>query len=490
MATQLLEQIAVGQSGDVLVYVLECTAGVARNGKPFRKVLVTDRSGRRWAHKWDITAAECGLLVNDATARLRVTAKEPYKGGRDPELTIEACEAAPDADAAHFMPGGRSPAQADADWKQFGRLARSVGQPDLARLMRGIFRDKDVRAAFCAAPAAHANHHAYPGGLLEHTVEVAELAMDACRRLGSMDRDLLLTGALLHDIGKIREIDGTRPGYPFTDSGSLVGHVMLGSEMVGTAAQALEMPVDPALVCAVQHMILSHHGRKEWGAPVEPATPEAILLHNCDYISAQMFYCRDAAGRASESAFQWVPALDRRMYLSPAACRAPDADTAAHGADDGALWWEEAARPEIRIVAGGLADEDPPQMAAFPIYGCIAAGSAIRSEQNLEGYLALPMNGRAESEDFLLRVTGDSMRDAHILDGDIVRVRPPAGEPREGDIVAAVINGDATVKRFHRVPEGVVLKAENPAHADIPVTPADDFSVQGVVVGLLREHIQ
>jgi 3'-5' exoribonuclease len=488
MATQLLDQLAAGQSGEVLVYVLECAPGVARNGKPFRKVLVTDRSGRRWAHRWEITGAESRLLVKDAAVRACVTAKEPYKGGGDPELTIESFEAAPDADAAAFMPGGRSSAEADADWKRFGRLARSIGHPDLARLMRGIFSDKDVRGAFRAAPAAHVKHHAYPGGLLEHTVEVAELAMDACRRLGAMDRDLLLTGALLHDIGKIRELDCARPGYPFTDSGNFMGHVTLGSQMVGIAAQALEMPLEPALVCAVQHLILSHHGLKEWGAAVEPATPEAILLHNCDYISAQMFYCRDATGRASEPSFQWVPALDRRMYLSPAAGRAPETG----GADDGpdAPWWEEAGRPEIRIVAGGLADEGPPQMAAFPIYGAIAAGSAIRSEQNLEGYLALPMNGRAESEDFLLRVTGDSMRDAHILDGDIVRVRPHAGEPREGDIVAAVINGDATVKRFHRVPSGVVLKAENPAHADIPVAPADDFSVQGVVVGLLREHIQ
>jgi SOS regulatory protein LexA len=207
-----------------------------------------------------------------------------------------------------------------------------------------------------------------------------------------------------------------------------------------------------------------------------------------------MFYCRDAAAhaeKAGETSFQWVAALERRMRFPQGVADGRPQGCADGDADDGAgRWWEEAGRPEIRIVAGGLADEGPPQMAAFPIYGAIAAGSAIRSEQNLEGYLALPMNGRAESEDFLLRVTGDSMRDAHILDGDIVRVRPHAGEPREGDIVAAVINGDATVKRFHRVPSGVVLKAENPAHADIPVAPADDFSVQGVVVGLLREHIQ
>lgn len=479
-----LSELEIGQCGETMFYVVECAHRVAKTQQIYAELTVCDSSARRRALKWELSETEAGVLCRGAVVHALVLAGKPWKSSAgDPELTIRRFQPVADADPRHFLP----PRGADSrvDWRRFGALVTSVTQPDLLRLLRRLFQDKDLRVAFHNAPAAQHKHHPYPGGLLEHSVEVAELALDACRRLGGLDRDLVLTGALLHDIGKIREMECDMPGYPFTESGGLVGHVILGADMVREAVQGLP-GFDPRLSQALQHLILSHHGRKEWGAPVEPATPEALLLHSCDQISVQMFFCRDAARSVSDAPFQWVSALDRRMYLSPNAASPPAPPDEQEQPD--ANWWEEA-RPEIRIVAGGLAEAEAPQMAAFPIYGSIAAGSAIRAEQNLEGYLALPLTGHGDEGDFLLRVTGDSMRDAHILDGDIVRVRPRVAESREGDIVAALVNGDATVKRFHRNGGSVLLKAENPDYPDIPIGAADDFSVQGIVVGLLRERM-
>lgn len=486
MEQYALSALEIGQTGEVIVYIVECTHKVAKSRSPFAILTVRDASAERRAIKWDLTDAEAGQLRRGAVVRALVTAGQPYKSSApQPDLTIQRFEPVPDADTRHFLPPRVS--DSEEDWRRFGTLVKSVTEPDLARLLRRLFQDKDVRTAFTDAPAAKNRHHSYPGGLLEHSVEVAELALDACSRIGGLDRDLILTGALLHDIGKIHEMDCYEPGYPFTESGSLKGHVILGADMVREATLGLP-GFDHGLSEALQHLILSHHGRKEWGAPVEPATAEAVLLHNCDQISVQMFYCRDAARTADGEAFHWVANLERYMFLTPRLLQAPERAGSEDGTDS--PWWEENSRPEIRIVAGGLANEDgPPQMAALPIYGCIAAGSAIRAEQNLEGYLALPLTHHADAGDFLLRVTGDSMRDAHILDGDLVRVRPRSTEPRDGEIVAALVNGDATVKRFHRQGDGVLLKAENPAFMDIPVASSDDLSIQGIIVGLVREHV-
>jgi 3'-5' exoribonuclease len=490
MASHLLAQLTIGQQGETLMYIVECTRRFTQKNAAYADLTVCDSSGRRRAIKWNLTDQEAAALATGAVIHAMVEAIAPYNQpqGTEPDLNIRRFHPATDCNPKDFLPPRRS--DSNADWARFGDLVRSIAQPDLARLLRCLFRDEAFRTDFCRAPAAQNRHHPYPGGLLEHSVEVAELCLDACRRLGGLDRDLLLTGGLLHDIGKTREMAFDTPGYSFTEAGGLLGHVMLGAEMVREAI--LTLPgFDPAVQRGLQHLILSHHGRKEWGAPVEPATPEALLLHSCDQISVQMFYCRDAMRTASNSPFQWVRTLDRRMYLTP--CEASDETAPARSGEAGRgadAWYEEDVRPEIRIVAGGLSEGETPQMAALPIYGCIAAGAGIRCEQNLEGFLALPMTGRGDADDFLLRVTGDSMRDAHILDGDIVRIRPHAGQPREGDIVAALVNGDATVKRFHRDGGRILLKAENPAHRDIPVAPTDDFSIQGVVVGLLREHVE
>lgn len=491
MIEPYLADLQPGAKARLTVHISERKRDVARNGAPFAVLTVADCSTRLTARKWDLTEAEWGIICGASYVIVTGGVKEP-RNAKSPdalEFIIDTLAEAHDVRPEDFLP--RPGCNLKPYQDRFKALVRSVTHPHLAALLRALFQDEAFRREYCRAPAAQRRHHAYRGGLLVHSVEVAELALAVCERLQGLDRDLLVTGALLHDAGKIREMQCDSPGYEFTEDGGLLGHVMLGADIIRETVAGLPGFPDETRNRLI-HLVLSHHGRREWGAPVEPATAEALLLHSCDHISVQMHYCREGR-RASPDLFVWNPALERYLYTP-----VPETDAAAESpasfedfsdnpfTDD---IFAPDRTPELRIVAGGLGNADSlPEMMALPIYGAIAAGSAIRSEQNLEGFRAMAVTARADADDFLLRVTGDSMRDAHILDGDLVRVRPHA-EPREGEIIAALVNGDVTVKRYTRTQDGVILRAANPAHADIPVGESDTFTIQGRVVGLVRDSI-
>lgn len=139
--------------------------------------------------------------------------------------------------------------------------------------------------AFRSAPAAREHHHAYPGGLLDHTVEVVELCLKASCLYPELDLDLLLAGALLHDVGKVDEYAFSPSGVVRTPAGELLGHVFVGASRVASLCAEAGVVGEPAM--KLVHLVLSHHGRREWGSPVEPAIPEAVLLHQADLLSAR-----------------------------------------------------------------------------------------------------------------------------------------------------------------------------------------------------------
>jgi len=147
-------------------------------------------------------------------------------------------------------------------------------------------------------------HHAYIGGLLEHTLSVTGLAMRIAEHYPSLDRDLLVAGALLHDLGKIREFSFSSVPFDYTEEGRLVGHLVLGSEMVRKAAENVqELPSER--LDRLIHLVLSHHGRHEFGAPCLPMTTEAILLHHIDDIDAKMNYIDRLSEQVEPGTYQW-----------------------------------------------------------------------------------------------------------------------------------------------------------------------------------------
>jgi 3'-5' exoribonuclease len=206
----------------------------------------------------------------------------------------------------------------------------------LERLLAEGLRRPEARALADAAlarhgaalrlhPAAKTIHHAYRGGLIEHTVSMLELARKIAGHYPELDGDLLLLGVLFHDLGKIREL-GVMPGSDYTPEGRLVGHIVLGRDLVRECAA--DVPDFPAeLLLHLEHLVLSHQGRQEYGSPVLPATAEALALHSLDDLDSKLAQLRELA--ANQRGFQYVRALERFVWLgedgAPEAVSEPEA---------------------------------------------------------------------------------------------------------------------------------------------------------------------
>jgi 3'-5' exoribonuclease len=243
-----------------------------RAGAPYLALELTDASGRIDARVWnDVELLDGRFGEGDA---VRVLGRVERFDGRL-QVQVRAVESVDDADPAALTPSLRRDADELDGFFEF--LAAEVAHPGLASVVGAFVGDRDVRAALQALPAAGADgHHGYAGGLLEHTVGVATLCRETAQLHPRLRGDLLVAAALLHDLGRIREL-GRGPAFRPTDEGRLLGHVHLGLRMVEERAHAL----DPAVLAELLHAIASHHDR--------PAarTAEAAVLYHANQLDAQ-----------------------------------------------------------------------------------------------------------------------------------------------------------------------------------------------------------
>jgi len=205
-------------------------------------------------------------------------------------------------------------------WNQLETSVDSLANPDLKRLLTTILADPAIAAAYREAPAARQLHHAWLGGLLEHVVSLLGLADKVAAHYPLLDRDLLLTGVVLHDIGKIRELSWGI-GFDYTIEGTLLGHIQIGIDMVEKAIAGLPNFPDH-LRTLVLHMILSHHGKLEFGSPKLPMIPEALVLNFVDDLDAKMqamsseFEKSIREGKGPDELTGKVWSLDNRQLLN------------------------------------------------------------------------------------------------------------------------------------------------------------------------------
>ena len=205
-------------------------------------------------------------------------------------------------------------------WRQLGNFIEGMSNSDLKALLRAILSDASVAAAYREAPAARQLHHAWLGGLLEHVVSLLRLGDRVAAHYPLLDRDLLLTGVILHDIGKIRELTW-EIGFDYTIEGVLLGHIQMGVDLVEKAIAGL--PSFPErLRTLVLHLILSHHGKLEFGSPKLPMIPEALVLNFIDDLDAKMqaviseFDKSAREGRGPDELTGRVWSLDNRQLLN------------------------------------------------------------------------------------------------------------------------------------------------------------------------------
>lgn len=295
------------------------------NGK-YLSVTFSDRTGRLDGRVWDNAEKLAGKFETNDFVDVSACVDE-FNGKLQLRVTeIQRLESS-QIDLGDFQ--RKTTRDIDALWGQLRASVNSFTDPDLTRLVAAFLDDPEIARRYRAAPAAKYMHHAWIGGLLEHVVDLLEFCDLAAGHFPLIHRDLLCTGAILHDIGKIYELSWER-GFEYTLEGQLIGHISIAARLLEEKVKTL--PDFPKhLHTLVEHMILSHHGSLEFGSPKLPMIPEAVLLHYLDDAEAKMLAIREACqpqleGAAPPVYIDRVRALERplvntRQYMAEAEAR-------------------------------------------------------------------------------------------------------------------------------------------------------------------------
>jgi 3'-5' exoribonuclease len=254
-----------------------------KSGEFYLSLLLADRTGELDAKMWDNVAEVLDAFDRDDFVKVKGLIQVFHNR---PQLTIHKLRRMDDSeiDFIDYFPSSRR--DPDEMWVELRGIVAGMSNRHLKALLDSMLNDDEIAARYRRAPAAKQIHHAFLGGLLEHVLSVAALARATAPRYPMVDLDLLLTGVVLHDIGKIHELNYER-GFSYSNDGQLLGHIHIGLRMVADKLRGLpDFP--PALRSLVEHMVLSHHGQLEYGSPKIPLFPEALLLHYLDDLDSKM----------------------------------------------------------------------------------------------------------------------------------------------------------------------------------------------------------
>lgn len=306
------------KEGDIFVGFLlaqEAAFKVSSKGTEYLDLTLTDASGSLKAFLWDLRAIEGDMDLVTADAFLKVKGSATSYNGR-PQLKLDKVRFAKDeevGDFSHFFPTSRR--ASDEMLAELDRAMASVRDPWLRALLQAMLQQpSELRSAFAKAPAAKSLHHVFLGGLLEHTLSVFAMAERACAHYADLNRDLVVTGVLLHDLGKTSELSYHR-SFGYTDTGNLLGHITLETQWVQREIDKIQGFPDE-LRMQILHILLSHHGKLEFGSPVLPKTPEALLVHYLDDLDGKL-ECMFSGIRSDGSDGNWTPwnrSLERPVY--------------------------------------------------------------------------------------------------------------------------------------------------------------------------------
>jgi 3'-5' exoribonuclease len=280
---------------------------------------LTDKTGAMEARMWEDFVSALATCAEGCYVKVQGQISK-YQGKYQITLTKMRLAAAAEIDAADFVPTTKY--DIGEMWAELRGYVEIFENSDLRRLVFAFLDDEAIGAAYREAPAAKVLHHAWIGGLLEHVLTLVRVCVAAAPFYPEVDKDLLVTGAILHDIGKVRELSwGTT--FAYTLEGQMIGHISIAQGMLREKVGTL--PGFPEkLRVLVEHMILSHHGKYEFGSPKLPMTPEAVLLSALDDVEAKMQAMRNefgrdvAAGKTGAEMTEWVRSMERPLLNSKA----------------------------------------------------------------------------------------------------------------------------------------------------------------------------
>jgi 3'-5' exoribonuclease len=317
MGRRFIQHLTDGEALDEVYLVSEKQLRANRNGNLYIQVELRDRTGAISGRLWN--AGEHLFRSFDEGDFLQVKGKvQLFQGALQVILShLDRIDSAK-VELADFLP------HTEHDVSKLLERLRAVllkmSNPHLRALIECFLMDEAFVADFCKVPAGVRNHHAFLGGLLEHVVQLLDVADKVLPLYPELDRDVLLTGIFLHDVGKVRELSYGRV-FSYTDEGQLIGHLIIGVEMLNEKAVKVPdltgEPFPAELLLRLKHMILSHHGTYEFGSPKLPMTPEAIALHYLDNFDAKVHsFTRDIRGDRNQVS-AWTPfnqSLQRRLF--------------------------------------------------------------------------------------------------------------------------------------------------------------------------------
>lgn len=281
---QFVTGLAPGMKVDEVYFLREVESRGARDGRPYLALRLSDRSGIIDARVWEGAEAAVARFRPDSFVRVRGSVATFRQ-----RLQVNVSELEPVAaaglDQRDFLPGAYRSTEELAGF--LGYFLTEVYDEDYRRLLEAFFGDPEFMDRFSRSPGAVRSHHAYLGGLLEHTVSVATLCQHVCVQHPRLNSDLLVTAALLHDVGKMEEFE-CEGRIRYSREGRMLGHVLLGQRMIEARLRREPPGFPEEKELELLHAVISHHGELEWGAPKRPASAEALVLHHVDNLDARV----------------------------------------------------------------------------------------------------------------------------------------------------------------------------------------------------------
>ena len=306
-----ITKLQVGEQVDQYLLIKESKKGVTTVGKPFMSLILQDRSGDIEAKLWDTNEEHEQMYQAQVIVRVGGEIHD-YRGKNQLRVKqIRVARPEEGVQISDLLPTSAIPKeQLFEDLMQF---FFEIKNPNISRITRNLI--KKHQEQLLIFPAASKNHHDYASGLLDHVVSMLRLSKAICDLYPTLNRDLMYAGVILHDIGKVIELTGP-VGTAYTIEGNLLGHITIMVNEIGQAAK--ELGIEGEEVMLLQHLVLSHHGKEEWGSPKKPMIQEAEMIHYIDNIDAKMNMLTRALEKTKPGEFtERLFPLDNRSFYKP-----------------------------------------------------------------------------------------------------------------------------------------------------------------------------
>lgn len=317
MSRRFINTLVDGETIDEVFLLADKQLRANRNAEIYLLAQLRDRTGQISGLLWNVREESLSHISAGQFVRIRGKV-QLYQGNLQVILTHITLENSDDLDPSDFIP--KTSVETDRLFARLREILQTIERRPLRTLMDFYLNDQSLMSGLARCPAGVKLHHAYHGGLLEHIVNLLETAVRIVDLYPPVDRDLLLVGIFLHDLGKVREL-GFDTTFLYTDEGQLIGHLVIGIEMLNDKLAMTEQALGESLpeeqVLRIKHMIVSHHGTYEFGSPKLPMTPEAIFLHHLDNLDAKVNEFQSLIVSDPNTEAHWTPFnanLGRKLF--------------------------------------------------------------------------------------------------------------------------------------------------------------------------------